>query len=87
MTDQTLNVLEIASSGRIDGSVSRELTADLLGAPPPTGTLKSAWFNVTWRTACRLSTKRGSPPTSRRTKIAPTRTAKNSRCPTNSSQS
>lgn len=32
MTDKTLNVLEIASSPRIDGSVSRELTADLLAA-------------------------------------------------------
>lgn len=32
MTDQTLKVLEIASSGRTDGSVSRQLTTDLLGA-------------------------------------------------------
>lgn len=32
MTDKTLKVLEIASSGRIDGSVSRTLTADLLAA-------------------------------------------------------
>ena len=32
MTEKTLNVLEIASSGRIDGSVSRKLTADLLAA-------------------------------------------------------
>lgn len=32
MTDKTLNVLEIASSGRNDNSVSRTLAADLLGA-------------------------------------------------------
>lgn len=32
MNDKTLNVLEVASSGRIDGSASRELAANLLGA-------------------------------------------------------
>jgi len=32
VTDTKINVLEVASSGRIDGSVSRELTADLLAA-------------------------------------------------------
>ena len=32
MTDKTLNVLEIASSARTEGSVSRELTTNLLAA-------------------------------------------------------